>query len=91
MPVFEEALNTLRKLGATVIDPADIPTAEQIVFGDDENFVLDVDFKVSYSILHSTEGSQTKLGIVDPTERLLRCPESQPERSADPRAAYRIQ
>jgi amidase len=46
MPVFEEALNTLRKLGATVVDPADIPTAQEIARGNNENTVLDVDFKV---------------------------------------------
>ncbi|THH09692.1 hypothetical protein EW145_g1831 [Phellinidium pouzarii] len=28
--VFEQALNTIRSMGATVIDPADLPTAEQI-------------------------------------------------------------
>jgi len=46
MPIFEQALDTLRKLGATVVDPADIPTAQQIVESDDENTVLDVDFKI---------------------------------------------
>jgi amidase len=46
MPIFEEALNTMRKLGATVIDPADLPSAEDIVSSNDENVVLDTDFKV---------------------------------------------
>jgi hypothetical protein len=41
----------MRKLGATIIDPADIPTAEQIVFGSDENFVLEVDFKVGSPVI----------------------------------------
>lgn len=44
--VFEEALATLRKLGATVVDPADLPSADEIAVSNNETFVLDVDFKV---------------------------------------------
>ncbi|KAF9553773.1 amidase signature enzyme [Agrocybe pediades] len=44
--VFEQALNTIRSLGATVVDPADIPTADAIVQSNNETFVLDVDFKI---------------------------------------------
>ncbi|KAG7098340.1 hypothetical protein E1B28_000300 [Marasmius oreades] len=43
---FEEALNTIRTLGATVVDPADIPSAQEIVASDNETLVLDTDFKV---------------------------------------------
>jgi len=48
MPVFEEALTTLRELGATIIDPADIPSADQFLSDSDatENPVLFVDFKI---------------------------------------------
>jgi len=44
--VFEQALNTIRGLGATVIDPADMPSAEEIVNSNNETIVLDIDFKV---------------------------------------------
>ncbi|KAG6839809.1 hypothetical protein C0991_011466 [Blastosporella zonata] len=43
---FEQALVVLRGLGATIIDPADLPSADDILASNDENVVLDVDFKV---------------------------------------------
>ena len=43
---FEEALNVIRSLGATVVDPADLPSAEEIVVSNNETIVLDIDFKV---------------------------------------------
>lgn len=44
---FEQALITLKSLGATIVDPADLPSADEIVKSGNETFVLDVDFKVS--------------------------------------------
>lgn len=44
--VFEEALETIRQLGATVVDPADLPSAEEIAVSNNETLVFDVDFKV---------------------------------------------
>lgn len=46
--VFEQALETIRGLGATVVDPADLPSAEtpELVVSNNETIVLDVDFKV---------------------------------------------
>ncbi|KAF8513732.1 amidase signature enzyme [Hysterangium stoloniferum] len=44
--VFEQALNVIRSLGATVVDPADLPSADEIVVSNNETIVLDVDFKV---------------------------------------------
>lgn len=44
--VFEEALDTLRSLGATVVDPADLPSADEIIASNNETLVLDIDFKV---------------------------------------------
>lgn len=44
---FEGALNAIRALGATVVDPADLPSAEEIAVSNNETLVLDVDFKVS--------------------------------------------
>ncbi|KAI0077607.1 amidase signature enzyme [Panus rudis PR-1116 ss-1] len=43
---FEKALDTIRSLGATVVDPADLPSAEEIAVSDNETIVLDVDFKI---------------------------------------------
>lgn len=51
---FQEALETIKRLGATVVDPADLPSADEIVVSDNETFVLDVDFKVrSYDLAHA--------------------------------------
>jgi amidase len=43
---FEQALDVIRSLGATVVDPADLPSAEAIVVSNNETIVLDIDFKV---------------------------------------------
>jgi amidase len=44
--VFEQALETLKSLGATIVDPADLPSAYEIYESNNETVVLDVDFKV---------------------------------------------
>jgi amidase len=44
--VFEEALLTIKALGATVVDPADLPSAEEFVTSNNETIVLNVDFKI---------------------------------------------
>lgn len=43
---FEKALQVIRSLGATVVDPADMPSAEEIIRSNNETIVLDVEFKV---------------------------------------------
>ncbi|KAJ6562358.1 amidase signature enzyme [Mycena capillaripes] len=43
---FEKALLTIKALGATVVDPADLPSADDFVTSNNETIVLDVDFKV---------------------------------------------
>ncbi|KAJ7714153.1 amidase signature enzyme [Mycena metata] len=43
---FEKALLTIKALGATVVDPADLPSAEEFVTSNNETIVLNVDFKV---------------------------------------------
>jgi amidase len=47
---FEKALDVIRSLGATVVDPADIPSADEIIRSNNETIVLDVDFKVIQTI-----------------------------------------
>ena len=43
---FEKALDAIRRLGATVIDPANIPSAAEIINSTNEEIVLGIDFKV---------------------------------------------
>ncbi|KAJ7432102.1 amidase signature enzyme [Mycena galericulata] len=43
---FEEALLTIKALGATVVDPADFPSAEEFVKPKSQTLVFNVDFKV---------------------------------------------
>ena len=43
---FEQALEVMKSLGATVVDPADLPSAEEIVASKSREIVLDTDFKV---------------------------------------------
>ncbi|KAF7320959.1 Amidase domain-containing protein [Mycena chlorophos] len=44
---FEAALVTIKELGATVVDPADLPSAEEFITSNNETIVLNVDFKAS--------------------------------------------
>ncbi|KAK0236303.1 amidase signature enzyme [Armillaria nabsnona] len=46
LDAFEDALKTIKLLGATVVDPADLPSAEDILRSNNESIVLDVDFKI---------------------------------------------
>jgi amidase len=46
LSAFEGALKTIKALGATVVDNANLPSAMDIVFSSNETIVLDVDFKV---------------------------------------------
>ncbi|KAK7062776.1 hypothetical protein VNI00_000265 [Paramarasmius palmivorus] len=43
---FEEALKVIERLGATIVDPADLPSADEIRRSGNETIVLNVDFKV---------------------------------------------
>ena len=43
---FEQALDVIKNLGATVVDPADLPSADEILASKNETIVLDIDFKV---------------------------------------------
>jgi amidase len=45
--VFEQAIATIRSLGATVVDPADLPSADEIAKKYGEMVVMNTDFKVS--------------------------------------------
>ncbi|TCD65458.1 hypothetical protein EIP91_002672 [Steccherinum ochraceum] len=43
---FNASLETFRKLGATIIDPADLPDSAELQASNNETVVLDTDFKV---------------------------------------------
>ena len=43
---FNASLETLEGLGATIIDPAEFPDAEELLASNNETTVLTVDFKV---------------------------------------------
>ena len=43
---FEQALEVIKSLGATVVNPADLPSAEEIVASNSGDIVLDTDFEV---------------------------------------------
>ena len=43
---FEEAIQTIKSLGATVIDPADLPSADYFAQINPELFIFAIDFKV---------------------------------------------
>lgn len=45
---FETALEVIRSLGATVIDPSDLPSAEELVAATHKSIVLRTDFKVCF-------------------------------------------
>ena len=47
---FERALDVIKSLGATVVDPADLRSADEIMASNSEDIVLETDFKV-WSIL----------------------------------------
>lgn len=49
--VFNASLDTLRALGATIVDPADLPSADEIARSNNETIILDVDFKVVMVVL----------------------------------------
>jgi amidase len=49
--VFEQALKTIRDLGATIIDPADLPSADEILNSQNETVVSKADFKVCFVCL----------------------------------------
>ncbi len=43
---FNDSLDTLRNLGATIVDPADFPDLQEFLASDNETIVLNTDFKV---------------------------------------------
>ena len=46
MAAFNQSLKTMASLGATIVDPADLPSTNEIRASNNETVVLAVDFKV---------------------------------------------
>ncbi|KII91546.1 hypothetical protein PLICRDRAFT_135820 [Plicaturopsis crispa FD-325 SS-3] len=51
--IFEQALETIRGLGATVVDPADLPSADEISVSNNETIVNDIDFKIQLNAYYA--------------------------------------
>ncbi|KAF8878097.1 amidase signature domain-containing protein [Infundibulicybe gibba] len=67
--VFEQALAVIRSLGATVVDPADLPSADEIAISNNETIVLDVDFKIQIndwyqSLLENPSGVRSLADLI---------------------------
>lgn len=45
---FNASIEVFKKLGATVVDPADFPDADEILASGNETIVLNTDFKVRW-------------------------------------------
>jgi amidase len=58
--ILQKAVETMRELGATIVDPADIPTAEEMKQSKDETTVLTYEFKASLNAYLATR-------VPDPT------------------------
>ncbi|KAF9463205.1 amidase signature enzyme [Collybia nuda] len=66
---FERALRTIQDLGATIVDPADIPSADEIVASNSENVVLSIDFKLElntwfHNLKENPSGVQTLADLI---------------------------
>ncbi|KAJ6559883.1 amidase signature enzyme [Mycena capillaripes] len=66
---YEKALLTIKALGASVVDPADLPSADEFVTSNNETIVLNVDFKVQLNeyfaaLLENPSGVRTLADLI---------------------------
>jgi amidase len=59
---FNESIEVIRKLGASVIDPAEFPDADELMASKNESTVLSTDFKVSWCESLEKRSSILKVG-----------------------------
>ncbi|KAG5335744.1 hypothetical protein C0989_000487 [Termitomyces sp. Mn162] len=69
LAAFEEALEVIRSLGATVVDPADLPSIDEIKASKAETIVLDADFKIGLNkylshLLSNPSGVRTMADLI---------------------------
>jgi len=70
LAAFESALDTIKSLGATVVDPADLPDIDEVRRSGNESVVLDTDFKVcNTTSVMSVSGSL--LSSLGPNQRVV--------------------
>jgi amidase len=81
---YEKALLTIKALGATVVDPADLPSADEFVTSNNETIVLNVDFKVWICDLLCCANPRICLHT-GPTKRIFRGAVGKPIRRQDSR------
>ncbi|KAF8878104.1 amidase signature enzyme [Infundibulicybe gibba] len=67
--IFERGLAVIRSLGATVIDPADLPSADEIAVSTNETLVLGIDLKVQLndwyrSLLENPSGVRSLADLI---------------------------
>ncbi|KAF8901910.1 amidase signature enzyme [Gymnopilus junonius] len=67
--VFEQALATIKSLGATIVDPADLPSADELADFAHELFVTNVDFKIQInayfeSLLENPSGVRSLADLI---------------------------
>ncbi|KAF8994510.1 amidase signature domain-containing protein [Cyathus striatus] len=66
---FEQALDVMRELGAIIVDPADIESAEELILSNSDTLVLMVDFKIEIakylkSLVHNPSGVQSLADLI---------------------------
>lgn len=69
---FDKALQVLRNLGATIVDPADMPSAEELIVSKsrNESVVLRIDLKVIPSVICLFCVSPSLKGPAEPVVRI---------------------
>jgi amidase len=60
--IVNEAIETLRRLGATIVDPADIPTAKELASGTEELEILEYEFKTDLDAYLAALGRGAPVG-----------------------------
>lgn len=63
MPIFEKALSKLAAVGATIVDPCDLPTAEQLQ--DVRSCVFRAEFKSALNAFLEANGAPCDMGSMD--------------------------
>ncbi|KAF8653648.1 hypothetical protein AX16_003800 [Volvariella volvacea WC 439] len=67
---FEKALKTIKDLGATIVDPADMPSADEMLVSKNESLVMHVEFKVQLnewyaSLLDNPSGVRSLADLIE--------------------------
>ena len=90
---FNASLDVIRALGATVVDPAEFPDAEELLASNNETLVLDTDFKVmrAHACVAYVLALTAVAFIQGRRAELHRGPARGPDRRDGPRGPDRVQ